>query len=95
MKLISRTPEDIVSQAIGPHHRYPDGFVLYLGTMFAPVEDRGAKGRGFTHREGDVVAVASPTLGTLANVMRNCDACAPWSFGIRDLMRNLAGRKLL
>ena len=95
MELISRPPQDIVSQTIGPHHRYPDGFVLYFGTMFAPVTDRGATGRGFTHKQGDIVAVASRSLGTLANVMQHCDACAPWTFGVADLMRNLALRKLV
>jgi fumarylacetoacetate (FAA) hydrolase family protein len=95
MKLISRSPEDIVGQTIGPNHQYPDGFVLYLGTMFAPVADRDATGRGFTHKQGDVVAVASRSLGTLANMMKNCDACAPWTFGVRELMANLARRKLL
>ncbi len=95
MKLISRKPEDLVKQTIGPHHQYPDGFVLYLGTMFAPVEDRDTQGRGFTHRNGDVVAVASRGLGTLANTMRRSDDCAPWTFGVGELMRNLARRNLL
>ncbi len=95
MKLISRTPEDLVKQTIGPHHQYPDGFVLYLGTMFAPIEDREGQGRGFTHKTGDVVTVAARGLGTLANTMRPSDACAPWTFGVGDLMRNLVRRNLL
>jgi fumarylacetoacetate (FAA) hydrolase family protein len=95
MKLISRSPKDIVSQTIGRNHQYPDGFVLFLGTMFSPVADRDAKGRGFTHKEGDVVSVASPGLGTLVNEMRKTDACTPWTFGVGDLMRNLGRRKLI
>ena len=31
-------------------HQYPDGFALFLGTMFAPVQDRDAPGKGFTHK---------------------------------------------
>ena len=69
MSKISRDPEDIVRQTIGPNHQYPDGLVLYLGTMFAPTEDRGAPGQGFTHKIGDVVSVESPRLGRLTNVM--------------------------
>ena len=69
MGKISRDPEDIVRQTIGANHQYPDGFVLYLGTMFAPTEDRGAPGQGFTHKLGDVVSVESPRLGRLTNVM--------------------------
>ena len=69
MSKISRDPEDIVRQTIGPNHQYPDGFVLYLGTMFAPTEDRGAPGQGFTHKIGDVVSVELPRLGRLTNVM--------------------------
>jgi fumarylacetoacetate (FAA) hydrolase family protein len=92
---ISRDPEDLVSQTIGPHHRYPDGAVLFLGTMFAPVEDRDAPGQGFTHKVGDIVTIAAPQLGQLVNRMKLAPDCEPWTFGTGALMRNLAGRGLL
>ena len=92
---ISRDPEDLVAQMIGPHHQYPDGAVLFLGTMFAPVDDREAPGKGFTHKVGDVVTVSAPQLGTLVNRMRLTDQCEPWTFGAGALMRNLARRGLL
>jgi fumarylacetoacetate (FAA) hydrolase family protein len=92
---ISRDPEDLVAQMIGPHHQYPDGAVLFLGTMFAPVEDRDAPGKGFTHRIGDVVTVAAPKLGRLVNRMRLTHECEPWTFGAGALMRNLARRGLI
>jgi fumarylacetoacetate (FAA) hydrolase family protein len=92
---ISRDPTDLVAQMIGPHHQYPDGVVLFLGTMFAPVADRDAVGRGFTHKPGDIVKVSAKRLGTLTNRMRSTDACEPWVFGTGQLMRNLAGRRLI
>lgn len=92
---ISRDPADIVTQTIGKHHQYPDGFVLFLGTMFAPVEDRDVKGQGFTHKNGDIVTVAAPELGSLVNRMRRSHECPPWTFGVSHLMRNLAKRGLL
>jgi len=92
---ISRDPADIVGQMIGPHHQYPDGAVLFLGTMYAPVQDRDAPGKGFTHKTGDIVAVSAPKLGRLVNRMRPSDACAPWTFGMGELMRNLGRRGLL
>jgi fumarylacetoacetate (FAA) hydrolase family protein len=92
---ISRDPADLVAQMIGPHHQYPDGAALYLGTMFAPVKDRDALGKGFTHKGGDIVTVTAPQLGALVNRMRATDACPPWTFGVGDLMRNLAQRGLL
>jgi fumarylacetoacetate (FAA) hydrolase family protein len=92
---ISRDPEDLVAQMIGPHHRYPDGAVLFLGTMFAPVEDRDAPGQGFTHKVGDIVTIAAPQLGKLVNRMKLAPDCEPWTFGAGALMRNLAGRGLL
>ncbi|MGO3174129.1 MAG: fumarylacetoacetate hydrolase family protein, partial [Microbacterium gubbeenense] len=79
----------------GAHHQYPDGFVLYLGTMFAPTDDRGEAGRGFTHHVGDVVTIASSRLGSLVNRVQHAESIAPWSFGIADLMTNLARRELL
>jgi fumarylacetoacetate (FAA) hydrolase family protein len=92
---ISRDPEDLVEQLIGPHHQYPDGAVLLLGTMFAPVADRGAPGMGFTHAMDDIVTIAAPKLGALVNRMRPTDACEPWSFGASHLMRSLMQRGLL
>ena len=95
MSAISRPPADLVRQTIGKNHQYPDGFMLFLGTMFAPVKDRKAAGQGFTHDTGDVVRIASPKLGTLVNVVDRCDAIDPWVFGARALMENLARRGLL
>ena len=95
MSAISRAPADIVAQAINEHHRYPDGLVLYLGTMFAPTEDRDAEGKGFTHHKGDVVRISCDPLGALVNRVTATDACAPWRFGAAALMRNLAARGLL
>ncbi|MNR36845.1 hypothetical protein D3C85_1548190 [compost metagenome] len=92
---ISRDPLDIVAQVIGPNHQYPDGFMLFLGTMFAPTQDRHGPGLGFTHEVGDVVRVATPRLGTLVNRVNHCSSIAPWSFGITALMGNLAQRGLL
>jgi fumarylacetoacetate (FAA) hydrolase family protein len=95
MKEIARDPSDLVAELIGPTHQYPDGAVLYLGTMFAPTEDRGAKGMGFTHKVGDVVTISTPALGALVNRMVHADKARPWIFGTADLMRNLAKRGLL
>jgi fumarylacetoacetate (FAA) hydrolase family protein len=95
MARISRDPADLVAQMIGPHHQYPDGAVLYLGTMFAPVKDRDAPGQGFTHHAADVVTIASEKLGALVNVVTTCDRAPPWRFGTAALMRNLAKRGLL
>lgn len=95
MSKIARPPEALVAATIGPHHHYPDGFALYLGTMFAPTKDRGAAGSGFTHHSGDVVRISTPRLGTLSNRVRATDRCAAWTFGAAALMRNLAGRGLL
>ena len=92
---ISRDPTDLVAQTIGPVHQYPDGFALFLGTMFAPVKDRDAPGQGFTHKRDDIVTIAAPELGKLVNRMRASDDCEPWTFGVGALMRNLAKRKLL
>jgi fumarylacetoacetate (FAA) hydrolase family protein len=95
MAEIARSPEALVGAAIGAHHQYPDGLVLYLGTMFAPIEDRHAPGKGFTHDVGDVVRISTPKLGALVNRVRLSTEAAPWTFGLADLMRNLAGRGLL
>ena len=95
MSEIARDPADLVAQMLGRHHQYPDGAVLYLGTMFAPVKDRGAKGQGFTHAKGDVTTISAPELGTLANRMTLSTEAPPWQFGVGALMRNLARRGLL
>jgi fumarylacetoacetate (FAA) hydrolase family protein len=92
---ISRDPLDLVSQAIGANHQYPDGFMLFLGTMFAPTKDRHGPGQGFTHVIGDVVTVRTPALGALVNRVDTSDRIAPWTFGAAALMRNLAKRGLL
>lgn len=94
MALISRDPLELVRQTLGDH-QYPDGFALFMGTLFAPTEDRDVAGRGFTHKRGDVVRVSSPDLGTLENKVATCGEIPPWSFGITDLMQNLAVRGLL
>jgi fumarylacetoacetate (FAA) hydrolase family protein len=90
---ISRDPTDLVAQTIGPVHQYPDGFALFLGTMFAPVKDRDAPGQGFTHKRDDIVTIAAPELGKLVNRMRSSDECEPWTFGISGLMKSLAQRR--
>jgi len=95
MSLISRDPLELVGQTIGKHHQYPDGIALFLGTMFAPTEDRDGKGQGFTHHMNDVVRVWSEKLGVLENKVTRCDAAPPWEFGLGDLMNNLAARGLL
>lgn len=92
---ISREPVELVAQAINAHHRYPDGLVLFLGTLFAPVEDRYESGKGFTHATNDVVRIACDELGALVNRVRPTNACEPWTFGVADLMRNLARRGLI
>lgn len=95
IRMISRDPEDLVQQTIGSNHQYPDGFVLFLGTMFAPTKDRDAPEQGFTHKTGDIVTIASSKLGKLTNRMRASNTCEPWTFGINALISNLARRGLL
>jgi fumarylacetoacetate (FAA) hydrolase family protein len=95
MARISRDPAALVAEMMGAHHQYPDGAVLYLGTMFAPIKDRDAPGQGFTHHAGDVVTIASEKLGALVNVVTSCERAPPWTFGTAALMRNLARRGLL
>ena len=95
MREISRDPLDLVSQVCGKHHQYPDGFMLFLGTMFSPIKDRGAKGGGFTHHLGDRVTISTPALGMLVNHVQRSDTIAPWTFGTRALFTNLARRGLL
>ena len=95
MSQISRDPLQLVEQAMGAHHQYPDGMMLFLGTMFAPTIDRFGPGQGFTHSVGDVVRVSTPALGSLVNRVNHTDRVAPWTFGSAALMRNLSGRGLL
>ncbi len=95
MRQISRDPLDLVAAAIGPTHQYPDGLMLFLGTMFAPIKDRDERGAGFTHKIGDVVTIETPKLGALVNRVGRSDEVAPWTFGIGALMSNLAKRGLL
>lgn len=95
MKEISRDPLDLVAQTCGAHHQYPDGFMLFLGTMFSPIKDRGAPGKGFTHHLGDRVSISTPALGTLVNTVQRSDQITPWTFGTRALFANLAQRGLL
>ena len=92
---MSRRLEDLVTHACGPHHRYPDGFVLFTGTLFAPTQDRDAPGAGFTHHRGDIVRISTPALGCLENTVSTAEAAADWRFGVRSLMKNLAARGLL
>lgn len=95
MSEIARDPEALVGEMIGTTHQYPDGAVLYLGTMFAPTEDRGEPGMGFTHESGDIVTISTPALGSLSNRMTTSDNAPPWTFGTAALMRNLAARGLI
>ncbi|MGO6852889.1 fumarylacetoacetate hydrolase family protein [Rhizobium beringeri] len=95
MSKISRDPTDLVKQTVGAHHQYPDGFMLFLGTLFAPTQDRDAPKQGFTHKIGDVVEISSAGLGALVNTVRLSTECPPWTFGISALMSNLAKRGLL
>ncbi|HVX81587.1 MAG TPA: fumarylacetoacetate hydrolase family protein [Devosiaceae bacterium] len=95
MRQISRSPEELVAGTIGPHHQYPDGMVLYLGTMFAPVKDREGPGQGFTHKIGDIVSISTPSLGTLSNRVQYAGDCPAWTYGASHLMRDLAKAGLL
>ncbi len=95
MAAISRSPAELVAAAMGPHHQYPDGMALYLGTMFAPTKDRGEDGKGFTHHEGDIVTISSQHLGKLTNRVRLSTQCTPWTYGASHLMRDLARAGLI
>lgn len=95
MSQISRDPADLVAQTRGRHHQYPDGFMLYCGTMFSPVQDRDGPGQGFTHHLGDTVTIAAPELGALTNTVRLSTEAPEWTFGTRALMTNLAARGLI
>ena len=95
MKRISRDPQDLAEQTLSDTHQYPDGFMLFLGTLFAPTDDRGEPGRGFTHQVGDIVTIRSSQLGVLRNRVNTSDKVKPWRFGLRALITNLAARGLL
>ncbi|WFP62440.1 fumarylacetoacetate hydrolase family protein [Mesorhizobium sp. WSM4904] len=95
MAEISRSPEELVKAAMGPHHQYPDGLALYLGTMFVPSKDRGEKGKGFTHKIGDIVTISSEKLGALVNRVRLSPDCPHWTYGASHLMRDLAKANLI
>jgi fumarylacetoacetate (FAA) hydrolase family protein len=95
MNQISRDPLDLVAQTLNENHQYPDGFVLFLGTLFAPKQDRDQLGGGFTHKEGDVVAISSAKLGTLVNRVTTSDRAPAWQMGYRSLLENLHRRGLL
>jgi fumarylacetoacetate (FAA) hydrolase family protein len=95
MDQISRDPEDLASQTLNANHQYPDGFVLFLGTLFAPTEDRDHVGGGFTHKLGDVVSISSALLGSLHNEVTHSGDAPHWTFGVSALFRNLSARGLL
>jgi len=95
MSLISRDVLDLVSQTISEHHQYPDGIALFTGTLFAPTQDRGGEGQGFTHKTGDIVCISSEKLGQLENRVTFTNEAPPWEFGITALMKNLSQRGLL
>lgn len=95
MSQISRKPEDLVQQTLNRSHQYPDGVMLFLGTMFAPTKDRAETGSGFTHKVGDIVEISTPKLGKLKNIVNYSDKVSEWQFGIRSLLRNLAARQLI
>lgn len=95
MEAISRSPESLAAQLRNRNHQYPDGAVLFLGTMFAPVKDRRGAGQGFTHEVGDRVEISTAKLGRLVNWVERTDVCPEWTFGVRSLIRNLAKRGLL
>ena len=94
MASISRDPTDLVAQTLAAH-QYPDGFMLFMGTLFAPIEDRDQPGGGFTHHLGDLVSIQSAWLGGLHNRVTHSEAAPPWRFGLRAFMANLAQRGLL
>jgi len=95
MDRISRDPLDLVAATCGAEHQYPDGFMLFLGTMYVPTADRRGAGQGFTHEEGDIVRISSGKLGALVNFVTTSDRAPPWTFGARELFRSLAARGLL
>jgi fumarylacetoacetate (FAA) hydrolase family protein len=95
MRNISRDPVDLINHAYGDHHQYPDGFVLFTGTLFSPTQDRHAAGAGFAHEQGDRVAISTPQLGALRNVVTFSQSAPRWTTGIWEFVTNLRSRALL
>lgn len=93
MGQISRDPAELVRQCLSEHH-YPDGFVLFCGTLFAPTQDRDTPGAGFTHKVGDVVSISSRRIGLLQNPVTTSRDAPAWTMGIGAFIRNLAARGL-
>jgi fumarylacetoacetate (FAA) hydrolase family protein len=91
MEKISRDPMELVNQTMGAH-QYPDGFMLFLGTLFSPTQDRDQPGLGFTHKLGDSVSIRSPYLGELVNRVTHSELAAPWQFGLRAMFNHLRNR---
>ena len=95
MNEISRDVADLAAQTLNENHAYPDGFMLFCGTPFAPVADRSAPGAGFTHLIGDIVEIEAPEIGRLSNRVAHCADCLRWDYSVSHLMRNLAARSLI
>ncbi len=95
MRNISRDPQSLIGHACGEHHQYPDGFVLFTGTLFAPTQDRRTPGGGFTHEIGDRVSISNPRLGALINTVTHSQSAPRWDLGIWDFVTNLRERALL
>lgn len=94
MGQISRDPLELVRQTLSEHH-FPDGFVLFCGTLFAPTQDRDTPGAGFTHKLGDRVTIGSRKLGRLVNTVTTSRDAPSWEVGIAAFVRNLAARGLI
>jgi len=95
MDQIGRGLITLARQVVNEHHGYPDGVALFTGCMFKAPSSRGASDTPFTHQVGDVVIIKASPLGTLINRVNTTDKVRPWSFGMSDLMANLANRQLL
>ena len=95
MKQISRGYHELIDQCFGNYHQYPDGLLLFLGTMFSPIQDRDVPGQGFTHKVGDKVSISTPLLGSLVNRVNFCNKVTPWTFGTTALIDNLSKRGLI
>ena len=83
---ISRPLRQLVDQTVGLHHQYPDGLVLFTGTLFAPTQDRDTPGSGFTHKPSDRVSIWSTHLGLLSNTTGVTEELPPWEFGINAFL---------
>lgn len=91
MREISRSPAELARQLCETHH-YPDGAVLFTGTLFAPTQDRDVAHEGFTHKIGDLVTIATPRLGALINRVGLSNELPPWRWGAVELFSSLAQR---